>query len=49
LIDGLLDLQVGLLDDAEADFQALLEEPSQTSEGKTLLRRLVQGAEKLKE
>jgi hypothetical protein len=49
LIDGLLDLQVGLLDDAEADFQALLEEPSQTSEGKTLLRRLVQGIEKLKE
>jgi hypothetical protein len=49
LIDGLLDLQVGLLDDAEADFQALLDEPSQTSEGKTLLRRLVQGAEKLKE
>ena len=49
LIDGLLDLQVGLLDDAEVDFQALLEERSQTSEGKTLLTRLIQGIEKLKE
>ena len=49
LIDGLLDLRVGLLDDAGADFQSLLEEPSQTSEGKTLLTRLIQGIEKLKE
>jgi hypothetical protein len=48
LIDGLLDLRVGLLDDAEANFQVLLEEPSQTSEGKTLLRRLIEGIEKLK-
>jgi hypothetical protein len=49
LIDGLLDLRVGLLDDAEANFQALFEEPSQTSEGKTLLKRLIEGIEKLKE
>ena len=48
LIAGLLDLRVGLLDDAEANFQALLEEPSQTAEGKTLLRRLIEGIEKLK-
>lgn len=49
LIDGLLDLQVGLLDDAQADFQALVEQPNQTSEGKALLTRLIEGIEKLKE
>ena len=49
LIEGLLDLRMGLLDDAKDHFQALLEEPNQTVEGKTFLLRLIEGTEKLKE
>jgi len=48
LINGLIDLRVGLLDDAEANFNALLEEPGQTLEGKAFLRNLIEGTEKLR-
>ena len=49
LIDGLLELHTGLLDDAQADFQSLLEEANQTPEGKDLLKRLLSGIERLRE
>jgi len=49
LINGLLNLRAGLLDDAQDDFQSLLVEPGQTPEGKAFLRRLIEGIEKLRE
>lgn len=49
LIEGLLDLRMGLLDDAKDHFQNLLEEPNQTAEGKVFLLSLIEGIEKLKE
>jgi Putative zinc-finger len=49
LVNGLLNLRVGLLDDAKDDFQSLLEEPSQTLEGRAFLRRLIEDIEKLRE
>jgi Putative zinc-finger len=49
LLEGLVDLRTGLLDDAQDRFEGLLEEPNQTSEGKVFLRRLIEDIEKLKE
>ena len=49
LINGLLNLRAGLLDDAQDDFRRLLVEPSQTPEGKAFLRRLIEDIEKLRE
>jgi hypothetical protein len=49
LIGALLDLRVGVLDDAEDDFRSLSDEPSQTPNGKAFLSRLIEGIEHLKE
>lgn len=49
LVNGLLNLRAGLLDDAQDDFQSLLVDPSQTLEGKAFLRRLIEDIEKLRE
>jgi hypothetical protein len=49
LIDGLLELRTGLLDDAQDDFHSLLDEASQTPDGRVLLRRLIEGIEELKQ
>jgi len=37
------------MDDAQDDFQGLLEQPSQTPEGKAFLRRLIEDIEVLRE
>jgi anti-sigma factor RsiW len=49
LIDGLLNLKAGLLDDAQADFRSLLAEPGQTSAGKDFLNRIIGEIDRLKE
>jgi hypothetical protein len=49
LLEGLLELRVGLLDDARDELEGLLKDPNQTSDGKVFLQRLIKGIEKLKE
>jgi hypothetical protein len=49
LIDGLLDLKTGLLDDAQADFENLLSDPAQAPAAKDFLNRMIQEIERLKE
>jgi hypothetical protein len=49
LLDGLLNLKAGLLDDAQADFESLLAEPGQTSAAKDLLNRMIGEIRRLKE
>jgi hypothetical protein len=49
LIDGLLNLKAGLLDDAQADFESLLSEPDQAPAAKDFLNRMIQEVEELKE
>jgi hypothetical protein len=49
LLDGLLDLRSGLLDDAQDEFEGLLEDPNQTSAGKVFLRRLIEDVARLKD
>jgi hypothetical protein len=49
MLDGLLNLKAGLLDDAQADFESLLAEPGQTSAGKDLLNRMIGEIGRLKE
>ena len=49
LIDGLLELHTGLLDDAQDDFQSLLNEAGQTPAGRAFLKQLINGIEKLRE
>jgi predicted anti-sigma-YlaC factor YlaD len=49
LLEGLLDLRSGLLDDAQDQFEGLLEDPNQTSAGKVFLRRLIEDIASLKE
>jgi hypothetical protein len=49
LLDGLLNLKAGLLDDAQADFESLLTEPGQTSAAKDLLNRMIGEIRRLKE
>ena len=49
LIDGLLKLKAGLLDEAQADFESLLADPDQTTTAKSFLKRMIQEIERLKE
>ena len=49
LLQGLLNLDAGLLDDAQNDFQALLDDPKQTSAAKEFLSRLIGQIRRLKE
>lgn len=49
LIDGLLNLKAGLLDDAQADFESLLSDPDQTPAAKDFLHRLIKEIGQLKE
>jgi anti-sigma factor RsiW len=49
LLNGLLDLNAGLLDDAENDFQMLLDDPKQTPEAKEFLNRMIGEIQRLKE
>jgi hypothetical protein len=49
LIDGLLDLKAGLLDDAQADFESLLSDPAQAPAAKDFLNRMIQEIQRLKE
>jgi anti-sigma factor RsiW len=49
LMDGLLNLKAGVLDDAQADFESLLAEPGQTSAGKDFLNRMIGEIGQLKE
>jgi hypothetical protein len=48
LVAGLLDLQAGLLDDAERKFDDLRQTENQTEEGKSFLRKVITGVKTLK-
>jgi anti-sigma factor RsiW len=48
LIDGLLNLNAGLLDAAQSDFEYLLADPGQTSAAKDFLNRLIEQIRQLK-
>jgi hypothetical protein len=49
LMDGLLNLKAGLLEDAKADLESLLADPNQTSAAKDFLNRIVREIKRLKE
>jgi hypothetical protein len=49
VIDGLLDLNAGLLDDAQNDFESLLADPGQTSGAKDFLNRMIAEIKRFKE
>jgi anti-sigma factor RsiW len=49
LIDGLLDLNEGLLDAAESDFEYLLADPAQTANAKAFLKRMITEIGRLKQ
>ena len=49
LIDGLLNFNAGLLDAAQADFEYLLADPSQTERAKLFLNRMIGEIKRLKE
>ena len=49
LIDGLLNLKAGLLDDAQTDFESLLSEPDQAPLAKDFLNRMIKEIEQLRE
>ncbi|MBV9275530.1 MAG: hypothetical protein JO333_16665 [Verrucomicrobia bacterium] len=49
LLDGLLNLKMGLLDDAQTDFQGLLDDPKQTESGKEFLTRIIAEIRRLEE
>jgi hypothetical protein len=49
LIDGLLNLNAGLLDDAQSDFERLLADPAQTSRAKDFLNRVIAEIKRMKE
>jgi hypothetical protein len=48
LIDGLLNLNAGLLDAAQSDFEYLLADPGQTSAAKGFLNRMIEQIRQLK-
>jgi hypothetical protein len=48
LVAGLLDLQAGLLDDAERKFDELRQTENQTEEGKSFLKKVITGVKTLK-
>jgi hypothetical protein len=49
LLDGLLDLNAGLLDDAKTDFEYLLADPGQSANAKDFLQRVITEIARLKE
>lgn len=49
LLDGLLDLNAGLLDDAQTDFEYLLANPGQAGNAKDFLQRVISEIAQLKE
>jgi hypothetical protein len=49
LLEGLLNLEAGLLDDAQTDFQSLLDDPKQTESAKEFLTRIIAEIRRLKE
>jgi Putative zinc-finger len=49
LLDGLLDLNAGLLDDAQTDFEYLLANPAQSANAKDFLQRVITEIARLKE
>jgi hypothetical protein len=49
LLDGLLDLNAGLLDDAQTDFDYLLADPGQSANAKDFLQRVITEIARLKE
>ena len=48
LVAGLLDIQAGLLDDAERKFDELRQTENQTDEGKSFLRKVITEVKTLK-
>ena len=49
LLDGLLNLNAGLLDDAQRDFEYLLADPGQSANAKNFLQRMITEITRLKE
>jgi hypothetical protein len=48
LVAGMLDLQAGLLDDAERKFNELRQTENQTAEGKSFLKKVITEVKSLK-
>jgi hypothetical protein len=49
LLDGLLNLNAGLLDDAQREFEYLLADPGQSANAKNFLQRMITEITQLKE